>query len=125
MPATLDVERERSLYPQISELNLLDADFLEERLRFNRNAANRARRQNLRNIEPYVSHVIYYLLTLGHTVFYSGFYNYKILHAIWLFLSRIFLKTNNKIFNKPEKINQLIIFVNYRKNIFHWHSIFK
>ena len=103
MPATLDVERERLLYPQISELNLLDADFLEERLRFNRNAANRARRQNLRNIEPYVSHVIYYLLTLGHTVFYSGFYNYKILHAIWLFLSRIFLKTNNKILISPKK----------------------
>ena len=116
MPATLDVERERLLYPQISELNLLDADFLEERLRFNRNAANRARRQNLRNIEPYVSHVIYFIFHAKST---------EILHAIWLFLSRIFLKTNNKIFNKPEKINQLIIFVNYRKNIFHWHSIFK
>ena len=63
MPATLDVDRERLRYPQISELYPLDDDFLEERLRVNRSAANRARRQNLRNIEPYVSQLIYYILS--------------------------------------------------------------
>ena len=107
MPATLDVERERLLYPQISELNLLDADFLEERLRFNRNAANRARRQNLRNIEPYVSHVIYFIFHAKST---------EILHAIWLFLSRIFLKTNNKILITNFSYYQIFALWLFKKN---------